>query len=336
MYRWILAIAMTGCDGSTAIKDTSSGGSSPGGDDTGSSSSPWSILADNVGKGVLLSAWSNGPEVIMVGGEMGGGPGMLVRYDGTTLCTEDAVTDRALWWIHGDREGEWYAVGEAGTALHVVDGTRTRIDIPTQAHLYGVWATEEQVIAVGGDPIAGTGEVWEYQGDGDWIALATDLPGTVFKIWDKWVVGVDVLYELNPPDLTAHTPMGRLLTTRGRAEDDVWAVGGLTSSLVAHWDGLEWTEQDSTGVGQPLNGVWTEEGEDVWVAGNFGTMAAWDGTQWQMPDFPLTSEHFHAVWGHNDEVLWMGGNLFSSSGSNYGTIARYGPSSTPMEPVPCE
>ena len=68
--------------------------------------------------------------------------------------------------------------------------------------------------------------------------------------------------------------------------------------------------------------MWTDDGEDVWIAGHFGTTSRFDGTEWSCPSFPLTSEHFHAVWKHQDEVLWLGGNLFGSS-NNYGTIAIY-------------
>ena len=335
MSRWILTIALLGCWDTPPPKGVDSAGDT-GVWDTGSTSfEGWSLLADNVGKGVLLSAWSNGDEVIMVGGDMDGGPGVLARYDGERLCTEANVADRALWWIHGPREGEWYAVGEAGRVVHEKDGTRERIDIPTEATLFGVWATDTAVIAVGGYPAEGRGEIWIYQGAGSWTALATELPDTVFKIWEEWAVGMDILYQVDAPTLISYPAMGRLLTVRGRDADDVWAVGGFTSSLVIHWDGTTWTEQDSTGVGQPLNGVWTAPGEDVWVAGNFGTTMFFDGTDWRMPSLPITSEHFHAVWGHGDEVLWMGGNLFSTSG-NYGTIARFADAPKTLEPAPCD
>ena len=75
---------------------------------------------------------------------------------------------------------------------------------------------------------------------------------------------------------------------QGAVDAPVWAVGGVTGSLVQHWDGGEWSEVDAPGIGQPLMGVWTAPGEDVWVAGNFGTTARWDGSAWDQPTWPLT------------------------------------------------
>jgi hypothetical protein len=326
-------IGLMSCTASPDPKSAETGVDTPD-EDTAVAFEGWNVMADKLGKGVLLSAWSDGDEVIFVGGDMDAGPGVLARYDGERLCTENNVADRALWWIHGPREGEWYAVGEAGRVVHSVDGARSPMDVPTEATLFGVWSTETSLIAVGGHTAANLGEIWRYDGT-TWTPLATELAGTVFKIYEDWVIGVDILYKIDGLNLIAYPAMGRLLTARGRAADDVWAVGGFTSSLVVHWDGTAWSEVDSSGVGQPLNGVWTGPGEDVWVAGNFGTTMVWDGTDWRMPSLPISSEHFHAVWKHEDEVLWAGGNLFSR-GDNYGTIARFGDAPKTLEATPCD
>ena len=133
-----------------------------------------------------------------------------------------------------------------------------------------------------------------------WDAIETGLPGVIFKVWDGWFVGQDVSYRWNGTTLEPMESAGRLLTVRGRGEDDVWAVGGLTGPLVVqHKDGA-WVEQDTSGLDQPINGIWTDEGEDIWVAGNYGTMAHWDGTRWLRPSEPLTTDHLHAVWQHGD------------------------------------
>ncbi len=318
-----------------ACKDK--GGTSPrptnSGPDTAATAT-FSLLADEVGDGVLLSGWSDGDEARMVGGALAAGPGMMVRYDQLTLCVESGITEQALWWIHGSAPGAWTAVGVAGTVIQERDGVRTRIDAPTDATLYGVWDTGDTLIVGGGDVDANTGEVWRWQ-DETWTALATDLPGVVFKVWEDWLVGVELTYQLEGDILVDRGAAGRLLTVRGRATDDVWAVGGVGNALVTHWDGSAWSEIDAAGIGQPLNGIWTVPDEDVWVTGNFGTMAVWDGAIWTMPDWPLTSHHFHGVWRHLDEVLFVGGNLFSQT-DNFATIGRYSTQDEPLEPVPCD
>jgi hypothetical protein len=303
-------------------------GDADGGDSGGPVENEWSMLATEFGSGVLLSAWSDGEKVVMVGGDMAGGSGTMLVYDGAEIkatCVADGI-DRALWWVHGTAPGDWIAVGENGIVVQVEGYVGNPRNEPfTSATLFGVWQGEDRTIAVGGDVSAGTGEIWVSDDNGDnWRALATDLPGVAFKVWEDWVVGDGIAYQIDGDTLIPQPELGRLLTVRGRASDDVWAVGGLTSATVLHFDGTSWSEADTLGLGQPLNGVWTGPDEDVWVTGNFGTTARWTGTTWEQPEWPLTTEHFHAVWRHNDETLFVGGNLFSP-GDNYGTIGRYGP-----------
>jgi hypothetical protein len=284
----------------------------------------WGVLSESVGDGVLLSAWSNGPtEVLMVGGDIAGGPCILVHYDGASLCTETAITDRALWWIHGATEGEWYAVGEVGTVLHEVNGVRTREDLPTTVTLYGVYATDEGVWAVGGDPFnANTGEVWRKTNEA-WTQVAAGLPGVVFKVWEDLFVGADVAYLWNGTELVDVTPSERLLTVRGRSASEAFAVGGLGSPVMQQWDGSTWTPFDTTGLSGPLNGIWTSPEEDVWITSFGGLMGHWTGDAWEVPSPPVILEDFHAVWGHCNEVLFVGGNMLTGP-PFYGTIGRYG------------
>lgn len=281
----------------------------------------WSAIGDGLGSGVLLSAWSDDAIVRMVGGDLGGGAGVFVTYDGDEVCVEEAVTERALWWLHGSEPGEFWAVGEAGTILHSVDGVRTREDVATAATLFGVFDTGDVVWAVGGDVQAGTGEIWRRDATG-WASVLTDAPGVLFKVWQDTIVGDRVGYRLQEGAWQPVDNDTRLLTTRGDGTD-TYAVGGTLGPEVRQWDN-GWQELPTTGLNQPLNGVWTAPGADLWVAGNFGTAARWDGATWQAPNPPPSVEHFHAVWGHCDEVLFVGGNLFSA-GSNYGTVLRYGP-----------
>ncbi len=294
-------------------------------------SDPWTVVADQVGSGVFLSAWTDGDTLRIVGGDMAGGPGVIAALEGETLCVEEAATERALWWIHGAGDGVWYAVGEAGTIVRDEGGVRTREDVDTDATLFGVFADGEDVWAVGGTPGV-SGEVWRRR-DGTWSLLASDLSGAVFKVWQDWLVGETSSWRIEGDTLVEHPTDARLLTVRGRDEQDVWAVGGQQTSTVLQWDGAMWSERSSSGLGQPLNGVWTAADHPVWIAGNFGTAAYLDGEDWVMADLPITSEHFHAVWWHDDAAWFLGGNLLTPGG-NYGTIARYG--ETPLGVVDVE
>ncbi len=313
-----------------------------GGQDTGggttSATTPvgpaWSVLAEPVEGGVLLSAWSDGDLLRIAGGNLSDGGGLLARVEGDALCVEQGVTEEPLWWIHGPREGEFYAVGQRGTILHEADGVRQREDVPTEATLYGVWADEDGTVwAVGGVPGTGdSGEIWRRV-DGAWSLVAGGLPGAVFKVWNGWFVGEESAWWWDGEQLVERPTGQRLLTVRGRSDDDVWAVGGLTSAVVLHWDGAAWSEVDHTGLGQPLNGVWTAPGEPVAIAGNFGTVALDWGDGWEMPDWPPTAEHLHAVWKHGDRFYAVGGNLMS--GGTYGTVLAYAQDPAPLAVEAC-
>jgi hypothetical protein len=284
---------------------------------------------------MLLAAWSDGDDLVAVGGQLDDSDGLIVRRQGDTWCKEPGVADRPLWWVHGSEQGRWFAVGAAGLILHQEDGQLVDESVDTVATLYGVWDEGDRVWAVGGD-VFGTrrGEIWLRE-DGVWSLFAEDLPGVIFKVWERWFVGEAVALRLSDEGLLESRSTGggeKLLTVRGRSDTDVWAVGGVTSPLLMHHDGVEWetVPVDPLCTSQPLNGVWTAPGEDIWVAGMSGAMARFDGQDWHCADLlsgeplrDLTHAHFHAVWpGTEGEMLWFGGNFFER-GDNVFSIGRH-------------
>lgn len=297
----------------------------------------FSLMADRISGGALMSAWSDGDTLLMVGGEIGSGGGIAATWDGDRLCVERDVADKTLWWVHGPRAGEWYAVGEGGRIVHSVDGVRTREDVPTEATLYGVYASGDEAVAVGGafDAEGGHGEIWRRREE-EWSAVVLDLPRMAFKTWEGFVVGDQHVWRIDG-DAVVDSWQGddRLLTVRGRGADDAYAVGGASSPVLLHWDGASWTPSDAGPLTQALAGVWTAPGEAVWVAGLNGATAFLDDEGWHAPEWPVSGEHFHAVWKHGDEVFFVGGNWMATSGERYGTIARYGEEAAEVQAEDC-
>ncbi len=298
------------------------------------------VVTESIPGGVLLAAWSNGDEGLLVGGPLGSGPAVLVHLNGDELCYEADVADRTLWWIHGPSEGEWYAVGEGGAVLHSRGGVRTREDLPTDVTLYGVWArSADEVWAVGGsfETSPATGELWVRR-DETW-SLVADLGTAGFKVWDGWVVGQGAAWRIGPNDELEEIDVGgeRLVTIRGRtADDDVWAVGGYGTPSMLHWGGAEFATVDAASLYQPLNGVWTAPDEPVWVAGMSGLVGYLDEDgAWVLPEVQTTPDDLHAVWKHGDEVLFVGGNMFADIQDQFGTVVRFG-TLPAQDPGPCE
>ncbi|MFT7520055.1 MAG: hypothetical protein ACI9MC_002199 [Kiritimatiellia bacterium] len=316
----VILLSLAGCPGETT-------------DATDPLAPNWNMMSTDIPGGVLLSAWSHGDELLMVGGELRGPDhkGLIARYRDGALCTE-AIGDRTLWWVHGHDESTYYIVGEQGTVLRFADGELTHEDVPTQATLFGVWDEGDVTWAVGGNINLGTGEIWVRR-QGAWSLHSSELPALVFKVWNGWFVGDHVAWRMEDDKLVEHPPAERLLTVSGDSSDDVWAVGGLQSARVMHFEQGAWTTVDNS-LGQALNGVWTGPGEDVWVAGNFGTLARFDGSEWHKPTTPLTEHHFHAIYKHGDEVFAVGGNMFSTSNFS-AMIARYSEDPMQLTPTSC-
>lgn len=333
------ALALTGCP---------NGGDEEGGDD--GAQSELSVEVAAVEGGVILSGYQNGDTMVMVGGTLSpapgqeyGGPGTVFWIDQdepNSVCRRENASDRTLWWVEGQGDGSWFAVGEQGAILRYDGDSLVDESVATDAILYGV-RPGEQAVAVGGDPFdTQEGEIWQRSADGTWEALHTGLPGVAFKIWENWIVGVGVAWTLEDDGtLVEHFPPNnaRLLTVRTRAADDVWAVGGSQSGIVLHFDGEQWEEIEfDTACGNGgLNGVWTGEGEDIWVAGFFGAMARYDGEKWICPQPASTLEHLHAVWP-SDDGMWWGGGALLSAGGNAGLLGREGFNALELEVEDCE
>ena len=318
------------------------------GEDSGEvESDSWSLAADNFTEGVLLSIFPvSEEEVWMVGGGLQReGPGVLVRYKPleNTLCEEVLLEDKSLWWIHGAEDSESiYAVGESGTVLHYQPTTGWLDEsVATNMTFYGVWASDDAVGAIGGrvgGSATGQGVIWK-KGEEGWAIFAEELPGTLFKTWNEYFIGNQVAYRLDENgDLESIDPgEQKLLTLRGRSEEDLWAVGGAQSASVLRFDGQEWEDIQTEGLGLPLMGVWTAPGEAVWVSGMNGVQgfSEDEGASWMTPAVPLTSKSFHAVAKHGEEVLFAGGNMMSTSGNYHGTIGRYGPPKSTPKRIDC-
>ena len=313
----MILIALLACTDKGGDTDTDT--TSP--DDTQVDGPVWELVGEELDGGVLIGAWSSGDELLMVGGWLYDGPGTLMRFDGTSLCHEQ-IADHALWWIHGASADDYYAVGESGTILHFSGGAWTDESPKSDATFYGVWDEGDTTWAVGGNPASGLGEIWKRSG-GTWELAKGDIEGTVFKVWNGWFVGANVGFRLEGDTLVEDAPGFHALTVRG-GDGVAWTVGGTQTSEIMSNDGGGWTEVDTSGLGQPLMGVWTDDGEDVWVSGAFGTSAWLDETGWSFPDLPLTSNALHAVWKHGDGMWFVGGNLSTASGDYHGTIVRYG------------
>lgn len=287
----------------------------------------FSLELDRLPGGALLAAWSDGDTLVLVGGDLGeAGTGVVARLEGSRLCVQTGAASAPLWWVHGAAPGAYTAVGARGRVVQVQSGEATEQTLPTQSTLFGVWEEGDEAWAVGGDIAAHTGEIW-HRTEGLWsLAHQTEQP--LFKVWGRWIAGDGVVLwrdgdgawvDRTPPEAP------RLLTLRGRSDEEVYAVGGDTGPELWRWDGAAWStvEVSPYCAYNPLNGLWTGPDEDIWIAATFGGMGRLDAEGWTCPDAPVTTEHLHAAWRHGDATWFVGGDLMNPGG-NHGVLARYG------------
>lgn len=287
---------------------------------------PVSVFADGIEGGAFLSALEVDGRLLALGGTVTGGEGRLAWIDGDTVCVEADPLPHALWWGAAVDDTEWWAVGEAGYVLHEAAGVRDERVLDPNVDFFGIYADGEELWAIGTDVVAMSGgAIWHYAG-GTWSLALGNIPGPMLKGWGGWFVGDMPMYHLEGGEIVDRTldPPQRLVTVIGRAEDDVWAVGGGGDSAILHYDGADWTSfpGDPACTGHALNGVWTEPGDDLWIAGEYGTVARHDGATWSCPSVQVSFQPLHSARRFGDDVYFFGGNYYDEVQA--GTIVRWG------------
>lgn len=301
--------------------------STPSGPDGGPARRTWRVEQEHM-PGAILSIWGSSPtDVYAAGGPLSteGGSSFIAHYDGTSW-QHTMPTGTTLWWIFGFSATDIWATGEKGVILHYDGSTWSTSEAPTHPYtLWGIWgAAPNDIWTVGGVAAGGALSVIRHYDGTTW----TDVTGVglmdelFFKVWgtaadDVWIVGTRgaaLHWNGTAWTRTESGTAGRLLTVRGRARDDVYAVGGLGTPIVIHYDGTRWSPVAVDPLGG-LMGVWTATGHGVAVSGARGILMADDGAGFTEPTDPAPTDLcLHAVWGDGTGKLYAGGgNLFSSA-----------------------
>ena len=60
-------------------------------------------------------------------------------------------------------------------------------------------------------------------------------------------------------------------------------------------------------TGNDLRGIWGTSDDDVWIAGEHGTVARWDGSKASLVYDGKVDEEFYAMWGSGKDDMWIAG-----------------------------
>jgi hypothetical protein len=221
-----------------------------------------------------------------------GDSGMLAELSGSTwticssasFCMPTNATD-ALGAIYGFSAVDIWSAG-ASSMLHF-DGSSwssKASGLPASHAASGLWGTSSTDLwFTGGYHYNGTS--WSQSAS---INGARSFWGTASN--DIWAVGSAINHwngsSWSPAySVDGGTLSGTLYSISGSATDDVWAVGFDASgnSIVAHWDGTQWTNHSVGAVN--TNSVWVASKNQAWMTAN-GPVYSWNGSQWAQVTLP--------------------------------------------------
>jgi hypothetical protein len=279
--------------------------------------------------GSLLSAAVTSDGVAyLAGGVTGGGEGLLLRWDGTTLSTVPTPGAHAFWWIHRIDDNNMILGGETGEVFRFDGTTLTPLDVgaPAGTIFFGVWgASSDDLWAVGGSFTTGGPRRVIMRSAGGWHAVDSpaevDAQVTYFKVWgasasDVWIVGDRgvVLHDTGAGPARAIAPGAeRYVTVHGCGATDVYAVGGGGSGTAIRFDGNAWTPV-ALGDVPLLNAVACEAGAP-YIGGFFAYAARLMGSAIRVIPTPdgLSDLGIHGITVGARRVVAVGGDLLATA-----------------------
>jgi hypothetical protein len=302
-----------------------------------------------VGKGGLIAHGSGGSWNVVSSGEgasgtggralMGSGaddvwdvgPGRVLHYDGARWKVADVGGSPDGGWSRiwvGSKTSAWL-LGDSGDVRHW-NGTEWSA-LPSLSLLgsFGetsIWASAENDVWVSTE-----GSLHHWNGT-DWAntySLPTPCGSVGGAMWgrdanDVWLASPYAIQHVvggfAHPSCSIDTTVKGVTNVRGRAADDIWAVG--KGGVIYHYDGHAWTATPS-GTTVDLTSVWASGPNDAWAAGagpsfvpgEYATVLVhWNGAQWSEVE---GAREIAQVWGADAQNVWFAGD--------YGRVLRYVP-----------
>ncbi len=200
----------------------------------------------------------------------------ILAWDGTNWTTD--YQGDSLWGISGVGDQVW-AVGGGGTILHRVSSTlwEKQRGGPTSNHINALVMTDT---------------------DNGW-AVARATVG-YDKILLRYTAGAWQVY-------TTTLATNTLNDIQMLSPDEGYAVG---NSLIAKWDGSDWTSMPISGPATMFYGVHMLSGQEGWAVGSSGRIFHLAGGQWTQQPTPPAPRDLRTVHMDLSEHGWAGGGYF--------------------------
>jgi len=288
--------------------------------------------------GALLSVWGSGANDVWAAGGRDG-QGLVLHNDGSGWQPVETGATELLWWVYGFSSTDVYAVGDAGLIMHYDGAAWQRIESGTDSTLFGVWGSSGgDVWIVGGDAGGAEGSAVVLHGDGTTFNLVKDLPtefvpSALFKIYGGpqglvtvGTSGTVLRFDGEVWSRESTPTKQSIFSLWGRRDNDVYAVGGVASGEVLHFDGNEWIQVNDEGMQHGLSGVFTAPNQPMIAVGEgpYVLEIMEDGRQFE-PELPtlIDMTGLHGVWGDGSGTTYaVGGDLYNFDGPSKGVILK--------------
>jgi len=251
-------------------------------------------------------------------------PDRSVTFDDKSTCISchrvQECVDRDYMCTHG----EALASGQMRMVLERLPG----------ALLSVTGSGPEDVYAVGADSRDGKGPMVVHYDGVTWERLESGASGDLWWINLESIGGVYHLsgsgglilaFDTASGEFTQYETPGTetIFGIWGRADDDLWAVGGNndeieTGGVIWHYDGQDWNAVDVSTIreaGIPvLFKVWGRAGDDIYAVGDRGFAVHYDGQGWtEFSTSEVPSERTLFTVHGNDELTVTSGGVFADA-----------------------
>ncbi len=145
------------------------------------------------------------------------------------------------------------------------------------------------------------------------------MPRASFLVPDKalWLVGErgDIArFPISRPVDGGAPSLGQVVLHRVASQADLFAAWGLGDELwtagdegtILHFNGTEWHAENS-GTTSRLKAIFGFAPNDIWAAGNDATVLHFDGNAWSRIDVGPYRGDLKAIWGSAPDDVWIGG-----------------------------
>jgi hypothetical protein len=261
------------------------------------------------------------------------GEGFYSHWDGVAWSGVSVTTPLAAVW--GTAAYDVWAVGGYGAIVHWNGSGFAVSPSGTSSHLRDLSGTAADDVWVAGRD----GVLLHWNGSA-WTSVPTGTSAVLGPVWtgvrdDVWVATDDGRLLRRQGGAWTDTALGaeQIAAMWGAAPDDVWAVGGWSSTtydgwsspgVLRHWDGVAWSGASSRAAAGALSDIWGVALDDVWAVGANGTIIHRDASGWSAVASGTTA-FLGSVRGTASDDVWALG--WDSTGSGTSVILHWDGSS---------